>query len=197
VTYKVYELIRKNLAAKIDISDADFDVFCAVLKPRVIKKKKDLLRAGEVCKFSAFVNKGCLRSYSVDDKGVDHVVQIALESYWIADLHSVFTQQPSRLYIEAIEDTEVLLLYQEDLEKLYLDIPIIERFFRKMYAMAYVSTLERINRSLSEPADIRYTNLVDQHPDLIQRVPLIHIASFLGITPESLSRIRKQQLSGS
>ncbi|MEL7005963.1 MAG: Crp/Fnr family transcriptional regulator, partial [Bacteroidota bacterium] len=74
--------------------------------------------------------------------------------------------------------------------------PIVERFFRKMYAMAYVSTLERINRSLSEPADVRYTNLIKRHPDLIQRVPLIHIASFLGITPESLSRIRKQQLKG-
>lgn len=192
----MYELIRKNIEAKIDISDAEFEIFSSVLKPRIVKKKKDLLRTGEVCKFSTFVNKGCLRSYSVDDKGVDHVIQIALENYWIADLHSLFTQQPGQLFIEALEDTEVLLLYQEDLEKLYLDIPIVERFFRKMYAMAYVSTLERINRSLSEPADVRYTNLIKRHPDLIQRVPLIHIASFLGITPESLSRIRKQQLKG-
>lgn len=189
----MFELIRKNLKSKIDISDSEFEIFSNVLKPKIVKKKKDLLRGGEVCKFSAFVNKGCLRSYFIDDKGVEHVAQIALENYWISDLHSLFTQQPGQLCIEAIEDTEVFLLYQADQERLYLDIPIIERFFRKMYAMAYVNTLERVNRSLSEPADVRYVNLIEKHPDLIQRVPLIHIASFLGITPESLSRIRKQQ----
>lgn len=189
----MYDLIRENLETKIEISDSDFNVFCEALKPRKVKKKKDLLRPGEVCKFTAFVNEGSLRLYSVDDKGVDHVMQIALESYWISDLYSTLTGQPSQLFIEALEDTEVLLLYQSDLERLYIDIPILERCFRKMFAMAYVSTLERVNRSLSEPADVRYNHLLQRHPDLIQRIPLIHIASFLGITPESLSRIRKQQ----
>ena len=189
----MYDLIRKNLEAQVDISDEEFEIFCSVLRPQTLKKKKDLLRYGEVCRFSTFINKGCLRSYSVDNKGNEHVIQIALESYWIADLYSVLTEKPSQLFIEALEDSELLLLYQEDLEVLYKKIPIVERYFRKMFSMAYVATLEWLNHSLSEPADVRYTNLTKKHPDLIHRVPLLHIASFLGITPERLSGIRKQQ----
>jgi CRP-like cAMP-binding protein len=149
------------------------------------------LRNGDVCKDLAFVNSGALRSYSVDDKGIERVLQLALDNYWISDLQSFLTKQASDLTIEAIEDTEVLLISFLDLDTIYLQVPLMERFFRKLFENAYINTLMRLNSSQSESADIRYRKLLANQPNLLQRIPLVYIASYLGITPESLSRIRK------
>ncbi|MEL7123673.1 MAG: Crp/Fnr family transcriptional regulator [Bacteroidota bacterium] len=186
-----HQLLRKNLAQKINLTDDEFEIITSFFKSKFIKKKKDFLREGEVCHHLAFVTKGAIRSYSIDMKGIEHVVQIALENYWISDLYSFLNFTPSELTIEAIEDTEVLLISYFDLDRMYLEVPIIERFFRKLFERAYSVTLQRLNADHSEPADVRYRNLIESHPDLIQRVPLMHIASYLGITPETLSRIRR------
>lgn len=184
-------LLKANFEEKIILSNDEMEVLEKLFRPKLIKKKKDLLRIGDVCKDLAFVIKGALRSYSIDDKGIEHVSQLALENHWVADLYSFITQTPSDFAIEAIEDTEVLLISSFDLDNVYLKVPSMERFFRKLFEKAYVFTLRRLNSSQSQPADIRYRKLMDTNPDLLQRVPLIYIASYLGITPESLSRIRK------
>ncbi len=185
------ELLRKTLLEKADILDGDFEKIRTAFRPRFIKKKKDLLRVGEVCKFHAFVVKGFMRSFSVDHKGADHVIQIAYEGHWVGDLYSIFTGKPSNLCIEAVEDTLVLMIESKRLEELYLEVPILERYFRKTLLSAYVNTLQRLNSTLSEPAEARYLKLIEDQPGLLRRAPLSHIASYLGITPESLSRIRK------
>lgn len=186
-----FALLKTNFEEKVTISDEEMKQLEYFFRSRLIKRKKDLLRIGDVCKELAFVVKGALRSYSIDDKGVEHISQLALENHWVADLYSYITQTPSEFAIEAIEDTEVLLISAFDLDIIYLKVPVMERFFRKLFEKAYIAALIRLNSTQSEPADIRYRKLVDKHPDLLQRVPLIYIASFLGITPESLSRIRK------
>jgi len=186
-----YRLLKENLEQKIKLSDSEFESITSFFKVKHIKKKKDFLREGEVCRHLIFVNKGVLRPYSIDAKGTEHVVQLALENYWISDLYSFLNAAPSELAIEALEDSEVLTLSYFDLDRMYLEVPIIERFFRKLFERAYSVLIQRLNAAQSEPADIRYKKLLATHPDLIQRVPLMHIASYLGIAPESLSRIRK------
>ena len=186
------ELLIQNIQSKIEITDSEEKTIHSAFQSYDIKKKKDLIRRGEICKNLYFVNRGCLRSYSIDQKGGEHIYQIALENHWIADLYGFLSQTPSTLCIEALEDSDLRMITYHRLEQLYLEIPKLERFFRILFQNAYLSTLQRLNNTVSQPADVRYQALVKDHPDLLQRVPLIYIASYLGITPESLSRIRRK-----
>ncbi|MEO1049014.1 MAG: Crp/Fnr family transcriptional regulator [Bacteroidota bacterium] len=188
----MFDLLKANLRSKINLSDEQFEQITPKLKLKFLKKKKDLIMEGQVCQQVAFVNKGALRSYSVDNKGQQHVIQLAVEDYWIADLYSFLTQTPSQLSIEAIEDCELLMLRYDDLQTLYDKIPPLERYFRKLAERAYIATQQRLNVTLSTSAEDRYKELIEKHPSIVQRIPLVHIASYLGITPESLSRVRKQ-----
>ncbi|MEN0053263.1 MAG: Crp/Fnr family transcriptional regulator [Mucilaginibacter sp.] len=162
-----------------------------VLIKRFVKKKKNLLHEGDICRYLYFVEKGALRSYTIDKQGNEHVMQLAIEDYWIADLSSFITQTPGNLAIEVIEDCEVLLLPHPALEQLYDTIPSLGTFFRKLYQRAYVHLQARLHSSQSISAEERYLELMKQHPKISSRIPLIYIASYLGITAESLSRIRK------
>ena len=162
-----------------------------VLIKRFVKKKKNLLNEGEICRYLYFVEKGALRSYTIDKEGNEHVIQLAIEDYWIADLSSFVTQSPGTITIEAIEDCEVLLLPNLELERLYDEIPSLGTFFRKLYQRAYVHLQARLHASHSTVAEERYLELIRLQPKINARIPLTHIASYLGITPESLSRIRK------
>lgn len=144
-----------------------------------------------MCKSLAFVTQGCLRCYTVDDKGEEHIVQFAIEDWWISDLHSFLTGEPAIYTIEALEDSELLLLERESREKLLTAHPKFERFFRLLLERHYVATHKRIIASLSASAEERYLKFLKTYPALVQRVPQNQIASYLGIAPESLSRIRK------
>lgn len=174
------------------LTEPEFQEIESLAKQVTIKKKSRLLTEGEICNYAVFVNKGCLRSFSVNSKGVEHIVQLAFEDNWISDLYSYVSELPSILSIESIEDCELLLFYKKDMELLYEKIPAMERWMRLLLQNAYVAVQRRLNASLSITAEERYAELLHSHPDITNRVPLIHIASFLGITPESLSRIRRQ-----
>lgn len=175
----------------VNITEAEEQSVVSAFEPISIRKKKDLLVPGEVCKYIYFITKGCMRSYFVDAKGVEHIYQIRLDNNWITDLESFFSQRPSKYYIEALEDTQLLRLSFDGLEKLYNEFPSLERYFRILFQKAYINTLERLNATMWESAVDRYNDLLSEHKDIFQRVPLVYIASYLGITPESLSRIRK------
>ncbi|MEM8909560.1 MAG: Crp/Fnr family transcriptional regulator, partial [Bacteroidota bacterium] len=151
-----------------------------------------LLKSGEVCRHLVFIKKGILRSFTIDSRGHENIWQLAWEDNWIADLYSFIGQTPAQLYIEAIEPTELLLLSQSNLDSLYQEAPLMERFFRKLYEKAYLVAQQRIDAALHNSAEDRYRNLLEKQPNILKRVPLIYIASYLGITPESLSRIRRQ-----
>jgi len=188
-------LLFSNFNKHAHITEEQFKVIEKVMDKKLVKKKKDLLAAGEVSRYIYFVEKGCLRSYIVDKDGIEQVMQLVTEEHWIGDLYSFVTQMHGTITIEAIEDTEVLMLSYTDLEILYDEIPALERFFRKLIQRAYVAVQQRLNSAYSASAEERYRELIRLRPEIAKRVPLIYIASYLGITPESLSRIRKSMFS--
>ncbi len=188
----MYERIHANINRRIQLTDAEFEHFKTFLHEKTVKKKEFLLKAGEVSKHLAFVNAGGFRTYSMDKTGEEHILQFSLEDWWVSDAYSALTQKPSTLFIEALEDSHVYFIDNQELEQLYIDIPKFERFFRILAQNRFIALEERINGELSASAEERYLALLDRYPTLPQRVPQQYIASFLGIQPPSLSRIRKQ-----
>ena len=177
----------------VTISEDDETTILSAFEPALVKRKKDLLVPEQVCKYIYFITRGCLRSYYVDDSGAEHIYQIRMDNNWISDLESFFSQRPSKYYIEALEDSQLLRISTERLEQLYDEVPGLERYFRILFQKAYINALERLNATMWESAVERYNDMLKEHPDMFQRVPLVYIASYLGITPESLSRIRKKK----
>ena len=176
-----------------NISEEDEAVIKSAFEPISIKKKKDLLVSGQVCNYLYFITKGCLRSFYIDIKGVEHVYQIRMDNNWIGDIDSYFTRQKSKYNIEALEDSDLLRIPVDRLEQLFIEIPSLERYFRILFQKAYINALNRLSATMWETAIDRYNEMLKEHPEIFQRVSLVHIASYLGITPESLSRIRKQK----
>ncbi len=177
----------------VNITEPEEQIILSSFEETSIKKKKDLLVPEDTCKYIYFIVKGCLRSYFVDNKGVEHIYQIRMDNNWISDLESFFSQRPSKYYIEALEDSQLLRISFEKLEQLYIEVPGLERYFRILFQKAYVNALQRLNDTMWESAVDRYEIMLKEQPDMFQRVPLVYIASYLGITPESLSRIRKKK----
>jgi CRP-like cAMP-binding protein len=176
-----------------DITEEDETIILSAFEPVTLKKKKDLLVSGQVCDYLYFINKGCLRSFYIDSKGVEHIYQIRMDNSWISDLRSFFSQSPSEYNMEPLEDSYVLRISYERFEQLLTEIPRLERYFRILFQKAYINALERLNATMWETAMDRYNEMLKENPEIFQRVPLVYIASYLGITPESLSRIRRQK----
>jgi CRP-like cAMP-binding protein len=187
-----YHFLRAHLQARVPLTDQCFSNFQRYLRPLALGKRQHLLQAGEPCTHLAFVTQGCLRSYSLNAQGQEHTLQFAPEDWWISDMYSLLTQQPSTMNIDALEDTQVLLLAQADMETIYEQFPVFERYFRLLMQSRYISLQERVNAALSQSASEKYQHFLRKYPGIAQRVPQHFIASYLGITPESLSRVRRQ-----
>jgi CRP-like cAMP-binding protein len=175
----------------IDITDEEFDFCSSLFIPKKFRKNEFLLREGEVCKFGIFVAKGCLRLYSIDKKGEEHIVQFALEDWWISDISSMITGKPSIYNIDALEDSEVLSIDKPSFEKFIAYSPKFEKTFNFGSQKSRIALQERVTAFLTMTAEEKYLYMIKSYPNIVQRVPQRHIASFLGITPESLSRVRK------
>jgi CRP-like cAMP-binding protein len=187
-------LILQNLKRHIDLTEEEKKIFSSSLKSKKVKRHQFLGEEGEISRYQNFVTKGCLRSYFVDENGFEHNVQFAIEDWWIGDMASFLTKKPGSLYIEALEDSEVLQLDNPTMEDLYIKIPKLERFFRILLQNAFISFEQRIISVISKTAEERYLEFINKYPLMEQRLPQIHIASYLGITPEFLSKIRKKIL---
>ncbi len=174
-----------------DVSQADEALILSAFEPFEIKRKHELLVAEQVCNDLYFITKGCMRSYYIDSKGVEQIYQIRMDNNWISDLESFFSHNPSKYYIQALEDTSMLRISNKRLEQLLLEIPSLERYFRILFQKAYINALDRLNSTMRDTALDRYNTLLKEHPEVFKRVPLIYIASYLGVTPESISRIRR------
>ena len=159
-----------------------------------IKKKDTLIQEGQYCHQLFFVDKGLLYASQITDHSEKQVIQIAYEDFWISDLYSFFSGQPAIYSITALEDSQLVCLTKNKFEQACLDIPIMERFFRILFQNAYVSNQQRLLQNITEDASTRYQLLQEKHPEIPQRVPQYLLASFLGIKPQSLSRIRKNLL---
>lgn len=188
----MYELILKNVARFIQLTPEETQRFTAVLKPRTLRKRQYLVQAGDVFRYECFVNKGSLRTYHIDNSGQEHIVMFAFEDWWTGDMYSFLSGQPALYHVEAMEDAELLTIEKNQLEQLYIEIPKFERFFRILLQNAYIAAQRRISENMSLTAEERYLNFQHRYPHFEQRLTLKQIASYLGITPESLSRIRRQ-----
>ncbi len=186
------ELLRTHIEKRVSLTDREFSLCSRFFTEKSVRKRQFLLHEGDVCRHLAFVNSGCLRSYTVDHKGEEHIIQFAIEDWWVSDLHSFLAGAPSTHNIDALRDSQVLLLEQSARNALLEAVPKMERFFRLLLEANYIATHRRIDESLSASAEERYLMFVKTYPLLIELVPQNQIASYLGITPQSLSRIRKE-----
>ncbi|WP_128548644.1 Crp/Fnr family transcriptional regulator [Larkinella soli] len=194
-THFAHDLILRHVDSVITLTDEQKRYFLSLLRPRRLRRKQLLVQTGEVCRYESFVTKGCLRAFAVDQKGQEHNVMFALEEWWISDLQSLLTEQPATLYVEALEETEVLQIEKKDLDRLFDEVPPFERFFRVKLQNAFVAFQNRIYSTISQTAEERYLEFRQRYPRIEQRVPQYMIASFLGFTPEFLSKIRRDLAS--
>jgi CRP-like cAMP-binding protein len=187
-----FDLLLKNIARHVQLDQTEIDFFISMLQKKELKKKEFLLRHGEICKTENFIVKGCLRVYTVDRNGFEHIVMFGIEDWWVSDLFSVLTNSPSTYYIDALEDTELLQISKSNLDKLYERVPKFERFFRIILQNAYIAQQHRINQNLSFTAEQRYLNFIEKYPAIERRIPQKQISAYLGITPVFLSMLRKK-----
>jgi len=166
----------------------------ATFQPKKLRKKQYFLHEGEVCKYVGFIVKGAMRQYSVDDKGVEHIVHLFVENYWASDRESSIMLTPSVYYIDAWEDTELLTITRAEMIDLMEKIPALVKMTRLMDDRNAIANQRRLSSTISNRAEKSYEEFADHHPQFIQRFPQHIIASYLGITKETLSRIRKQSL---
>ncbi|WP_282124197.1 Crp/Fnr family transcriptional regulator [Algibacter mikhailovii] len=185
------EQVKTYLNRYVLFSDSEIDEIYSKLSYKTVPKKDFILREGQVCKKKYFILNGLLRSFYIDSKGNEKITQFALENWWVTDMESFINQTPALSSIQALEKTEVLIIDKIDLENLYVSIPKLERLFRIITENMLIAIQRRNNVYLQMKSKDRYFDLIKQLPNFIQRVPQYMIASYLEITPEYLSELRK------
>lgn len=163
-----------------------------VFHQRRVKRRQFILQEGEVCVHNTFVAEGCLKMYYVDNNGKEHNLQFAIENWWIGDIGSFHSEEPSKLNIEAIENSVILQIKKEDQLRLFVDYPKFNQIFRVLAENAMVGLQKRTIQNISSTAEERYLDFLKRHPQFFNRISNVQIASYLGVTPEFLSAIRKK-----
>jgi CRP-like cAMP-binding protein len=188
----MYELLQQYFRDKIDLDNSQLEKLQNVFTPKITQRGDILLRSGEACRQVYFVTSGCLRSYVIDDKGKEFVIQFAPQNWWITDLSSFYSQEAAMFFIDVIEPAEILVgdkNFQEKLENIHPDFgPLFSRLMRNSYR----TLQKRLVNQLVATAEDRYLDFLNTYPDLVRRIPQRMIASYIGVMPESLSRIRKE-----
>jgi CRP-like cAMP-binding protein len=187
-------LLLENIAQHIDLTTQEQELFLSKTEIHHYKAKTILLNSGAICKYSYFLNSGILHSFNINDTIVEHVLSFACQGWWIGDMYSLLSQKPGNLFIEVLEDAEVLLLSKENQELLYLEIPKLERFFRILTENSLVANQERLMDNLSLTAEERFEKFYKKYPTLLQKVAQKQIASYLGVTPEFFSKMKSRLL---
>ena len=187
-------LILENIGKLVPLTEAEQSLILSKIEIRQYKAKTLILRAGEVCTHSYFVESGLLRSFTINDHIVEHVMSFACAGWWIGDMYSLLSQQPGTLFIEVMEDAEVVLLSKENQEFLYAALPKLERFFRILTENSLVANQERLMDNLSLTAEERFEKFCKRYPSLIQQIAQKQIASYIGVTPEFFSKMKSKML---
>lgn len=191
----MFELLHQKIMEAVPVTDDEFEFCKTLFRPKKLRRKRFLLGEEDICKYTAFVEKGLLRSFIIDRKGGEHTLQFSLEGWWASDLASFLTGTPSRYNIEALEDSELLLITKPSWDLLLEKMPVFERFFRVLIQNNLIVTQRRLMDSFSDTAEQKYNNLLESFPDIFQKVPQHAIASYLGISRETLSRVRSHKAS--
>ena len=188
----MWERLFKNFSRFVVLSDEEQDIVKSLFKEKRYRRKQFILQEGEVSRYESFIVKGCTRTYEVDEKGQEHVVYFGPEDWWVGDLYSFLSGKPSAYNIDCLEDCIALQISKSSLETLYEKVPKTERFFRILVQNAFIAAQNRIASALKKTAAERYNEFMEKYPHIARRVPDHQIASFLGIAPQSLSRLRKK-----
>lgn len=176
----------------VTLSDSEAQVVADAFKERNLKKKEFLLKKGDSSHFMRFITKGCLKVFSIDNEGNERILQFGIQGWWVNDLYGFLTEQPSSYFIQAITDSTVLQIHRDALNSLYDEIPALDRFWRIKIQNAYIALQERTMNMMRESAEERYSRFINQYRTMEQSIPQYMIASYLGVTPEHLSAIRKK-----
>ncbi|RZM08898.1 MAG: Crp/Fnr family transcriptional regulator [Pedobacter sp.] len=188
------EVLFEHIEKKVTLSDTERSAVKDFFTPKSLRKRQYLLQAGDSCKHLAFIAEGLLRTYNTDDKGNEHVSVFGWEGWWLSDFNSFLTGVPAIYNIDAIEDAQLLLLSRADYEKLTLNVPIMDRYFRILFQNSILTKERRLTSSISHTAKEKYLEFISSNPEVSQRIPQHLIASYLGIAPETISRIKKDLL---
>jgi CRP/FNR family transcriptional regulator len=190
----MFAILLTHIQKKVDIDQNQFELLETFFIEKRLSKKQFLLHEGEVCKYLAFVSSGILKSFTSDEKGRDRINLFAFEGWWISDFNSFINQEKAVLNINAVEDSELLLISFNDYERLTLEIPVMDRYFRILYQNSLVTKDRRLMISNKSTAEEKYLSLVQNNPEMVKKIPHTLIASYLGLAPETISRIRKRIL---
>ncbi len=193
---KMLEKLYKNIGLRVQFSEEEFKQFSAPFELKKFKKREVVLSEGEYCLFEGFVTSGCFKVYFMNEEGLEQTLYFAVENWWILDLDSLINNVPSTLSIEALEDSEVLMISKKDKNLLYETMPQVEKLFRIMNQQTSISLQRRILSLLHKTADKRYIEFLEKYPTLEQRLTQQQVASYLGISHEFLSKIRKRTVLG-
>ncbi len=185
-----YISLRKHFEKLISLTDDEFHYICSFFKPKKLRKHQFLVQEGETVHHEYFVVKGCLKAYKLDMNDREHVLQFAMEDWWITDFQAYFYRKSAIVCIDCIENSILLGLSYSNREKLCAEIPKVEHFFRMRLTASFIEQQQRILNSMLYSTQQRYEQLLRQHPLLFQKVPKQYIASYLGVTRETLSRIK-------
>ena len=188
----IYDLLIENITKNKEVWISEAEKFCSFFSAKNISKKEFLLKQGEFCKFEAFVTEGCFRVFSLDKKGNENTLYFAAKDWWLMDIDSFMNHKPSELNIQALEDSKILIISQEDKTTLYNELPIAEKFFRIMFQKSIVAWQRRVVRNNSLTAKERYNYFTTHYPEIAWKLTDRQMASYLGITHEFLSKIKKQ-----
>jgi len=186
--------ILDNINKIVTLTPEEALLFLSKTEVKTYKAKTIIVNAGEISQYSYFVNSGLLRSFNINDNIVEHVLSFACEGWWIGDMYSLLSQKPGNLFIEVLEDAQVVLLSKENQEILYQQIPKLERFFRILTENSLIAHQERLMDNLSLSAEERFDKFCKRYPTIIQRVPQKQIASYIGVTPEFFSKMKSRLL---
>lgn len=186
--------ILENIAKHVTLTPEEQDYFLSKTETRILKSKTLLLNPGEIANCTYFVNTGILRSYTITDHIIEHVLHFACEGWWIGDMYSYISGNPGHLFLEVLEDAELVVITKKNQEMLYEKLPQLERFFRILAENSLVAHQERLMDNLSLTAEERFEKFCNKYPSIIQKVPQKHIASYIGVTPEFFSKMKARLL---
>lgn len=187
----MHEILIRNIKDIVPLNDEEVMLIEGAFKPVHLKKKQFLLHKGEPSNHMRFIAEGCVKLYNIDDSGKEHILQFGIRGWWVNDLYAYLTQKPATFFIQAITDSIVLQIHRDQLNKLFDKVHMMDRFFRIKTQNGYVALQERIINTMSQTADERYFEFVSKYRVMEQQIPQYMIASYLGITPEHLSALRK------
>ncbi len=189
----LYESFFRQMNEKVGLTKEEEEIIRTYLIPKKIRKKQFLLQEGDVCRHIAFVEKGMLRAYTIGEKGTERIIQFAMEGWTISDLYSFLTSEPATYAIDAIENSELVLISQQANTVLLEKLPRYETYMRILLTNAYIALQRRINSVISNTPEERYNTFTALYPEIVRRVPQHMIAAFMGLTPETLSRVRSKK----